>query len=531
MSERLLAVLSALYPTAFRREFGEECKQLVRDRLRDERGPAAQVRLWLDLLRDCVLGVPRLHIAARPALAPTSDADAPACGTMFWIEEDRHLRPAFLFCAGFLSVVAFGSLLLWMALGRYQRENSLSTMLAGQPRIAKFHSPAVIGVSLQREYVSFEVTPRKAPGAALLRAALTLGPRHGNPNPAADANTAQPHVETATRALVEALQSHSIVMFGESHANKQEYAWLCSLVKDKAFHARVDDIVLEFGNSLYQNSVDRYVAGEDVPFEQVEKAWRNVAGAVGPVSPVYGEFYQAVRESNRMYPRHKIRLVLGDPYADWSKIGDAEDLGPFVSHRDEWYAQVVKEEVLEKGHRALLIMGAGHFRRSNGPGLIERTIRAAGVDPYLVLFGTNVVGGYDDVDARFDAWKTPAIVSLAGNWVGDLPAMPVLTCGAEAPNALRMSTAADAMLYVGPRDMLTQVNVPASELENTDYGREINRRLMIEMGRTMQFTEPGETPQCHRQDQQRAVRGPIGPPPPPMPKSMRDPLPPRPPSQ
>ena len=182
----------------------------------------------------------------------------------------------------------------------------------------------------------------------------------------------------ATAAMVDAINTHTIVMFGETHANKQEYAWLCSLVRDPAFHARVDDIVVEFGNSLYQKSVDRWIAGEDVPMAQVEKAWRNVVGAVGPVSPVYAEFYEAVRESNRMPGSHKVRLLLGDPYADWEKIKDAEDLGPFVAHRDEWYAQVVKDEVLAKGHRALLIMGAGHFRRANGPGLIEQKLRAFG---------------------------------------------------------------------------------------------------------------------------------------------------------
>ena len=44
------------------------------------------------------------------------------------------------------------------------------------------------------------------------------------------------------------------------------------------------------------------------------------------------------------------------------------------------------------------------------------------------------------------------------------------------------------------------------------------------------FTDPAETPQCHRPARQTVASGPIGPPPP-MPRSMRDPLPPRPPSQ
>jgi hypothetical protein len=265
---------------------------------------------------------------------------------------------------------------------------------------------------------------------------------------------------------------------------------------------------------------------------QVEKAWRNVVGAVGPVSPVYAEFYHAVRESNRMSGSHKVRLLLGDPYADWEKIKNAEDLGPYIAHRDDWYAQVVKDEVLAKGHRALLIMGAGHFRRANGQGIVEQQLRGMGADPYLVVFGTNVVGAYDDVDPRFDSWKTPAIVALAGNWVGDLPAIPVLTGGMGPASSLKMAAAADAMLYVGPRDTLTSVNVPASELENSDYGKEINRRLMIQMGRTMTFTLPPETPQFQRPAPQQAAAGNVHRfPQAQAPKSMNDRLPPRPPSQ
>ena len=120
---------------------------------------------------------------------------------------------------------------------------------------------------------------------------------------------------------------------------------------------------------------------------------------------------------------------------------------------------------------------------------------------------TNVVGAYDEVDPRFDSWKTPAIVALAGNWVGDLPAMPVLTGGLGPANSLKMSAVADAMLYVGPRDSLTAVNVPVRELENSDYGKEINRRLRIQMGRTMTFALPAETPQFQGPAPQRAAGG------------------------
>ena len=67
--------------------------------------------------------------------------------------------------------------------------------------------------------------------------------------------------------MIQLFQTHDIVMFGEVHDSKQEYEWLCKLVKTPGFSDHVDDIVVEFGNALYQKTVDRYVAGENVPFE------------------------------------------------------------------------------------------------------------------------------------------------------------------------------------------------------------------------------------------------------------------------
>jgi hypothetical protein len=191
---------------------------------------------------------------------------------------------------------------------------------------------------------------------------------------------------------------------------------------------------------------------------------------------------------------------------------------------------VVKEEVLANHHHALLIMGAGHFVRRKGAGLVEQAIRATGVQPYLVVFGTNAVGGYDDLDHHFDTWSLPAIVTLSGNKVGELPANPVLTGGEVAPNSQKMEDVTDAMLYVGSRDTLTQVFVPRSELVNTAYGKEIERRLQIQTGRTMDFTEASEGPQYQRPPQQSVSNG-IRRLPPNPPKSINDPLPPRPPSQ
>ncbi len=332
-------------------------------------------------------------------------------------------------------------------------------------------------------------------------------------------------------AVVRAFETHNIVMFGEWHACKQEHEWLRALVSTPAFADHVDDIVVEFGNSLYQKSIDRYIAGETIPSEQAQRAWRNVVGAVGPPSPVYEEFFKAVREVNlKRHGKHQLRVVLGDPYADWDKIQDREGLGPFVANRDSWYAQVVKDEVLAKNHRALLIMGWGHFLRRNGPGAIEQQLRAAGAKTYLIVFGTNVTGGYDDLDKRFDSLAPPAVIDLQnGGWAGELPAFPVLTGGTAPANALKLKDVADALLYVGPRDGLTQLSMPRSELEGTAYGKEIARRYKIQTGGDIDFAGYREEAPAFERPRAAGSGGPrpLGAPP----KSFRDPLPPRPPSK
>jgi hypothetical protein len=275
---------------------------------------------------------------------------------------------------------------------------------------------------------------------------------------------------------------------------------------------------------------------------------------VGPPSPATASLYEAVREENlKRRGKHQMRILCGDPYIDWEKVKEKGDIGPYLGNRDQWFTQVVKDEVLAKHHRALLIMGWGHFarvlpfpRRFS----IEQELQAAGAKTYLIIVGTNTPGGYDDIDHRFDSWPTPVIVSLSGNWVGELPAMSILSGGgaegyqwmisstpsspASAPPPVKLQEVADALLYLGPRDSLTSINMTRAELDGTPYGKEIERRLAIEgfpadVAAQLESAN-SETPQFSRP--KAAPPPPPAPPSAPPPKNMGPPpLPPRPPSQ
>jgi hypothetical protein len=92
-------------------------------------------------------------------------------------------------------------------------------------------------------------------------------------------------------------------------------------------------------------------------------------------------------------------------------------------------------EVLAKHRRALLILGTFHFLRhfDSPPGRkhfdIEQQLRETGANSFLIVFGTNTTVGPDEMDQRFDSWPAPVIVPLGSDWVGELPAIPVVTEG------------------------------------------------------------------------------------------------------
>jgi hypothetical protein len=316
-----------------------------------------------------------------------------------------------------------------------------------------------------------------------------------------------PKPQDPIQGIVELFDTYRIVMLGEIHECRQEHELLRKLIAAPGFSERVNDIVMEFGNARYQDVVDRYIAGENIPIEDVQKAWRDTVGALGPASPLYGEFYVAVRAVNQNRPKQRrLRVLLGDPPIDWGRVSTIEDIAFYLPFRDQFYASVVRYQALAKGRKALLIMGEGHFRRAGGrPGAIENELLMALVKPYVIMPGSNMVRSYDDLDSRFNALPAPSLVEMKGNWIGDLPA-PV-----RGSTMGTWEQAADAYLYLGPRDRITVVKNRRSDLDGTAYGNELQRRMTIMFGKAPDFL-----PKSNSGSEQPAF-SPVSAPPPPLP--------------
>lgn len=75
------------------------------------------------------------------------------------------------------------------------------------------------------------------------------------------APTQTPKAQPAIDSIIEAFDNYSIVMLGEVHWNLQQHRFIQGLLRDRRLPGKIDDVAVEFGNSLYQPLIDRHVAG------------------------------------------------------------------------------------------------------------------------------------------------------------------------------------------------------------------------------------------------------------------------------
>jgi hypothetical protein len=167
----------------------------------------------------------------------------------------------------------------------------------------------------------------------------------------------------ASREVLALFDQHRLVMLGEQHRRKEFYDFLHAVVNEPDFPIRVNDIVIEAGNSRFQPILDRYIRGDNVPITELRKIWQDTTMVAVWDSPLYRDFLASVRELNARLPvARRLRVLAGDPPIDWASVKNKDDFQRFAD-RDLSYATVVEREVLTKGRRALLIVGGIHVIR------------------------------------------------------------------------------------------------------------------------------------------------------------------------
>lgn len=285
--------------------------------------------------------------------------------------------------------------------------------------------------------------------------------------------------------ILDAFGSHQIVALGEGlHGNTQGHAFRLALIRDPRFAAVVNDIVVEFGSARYQAVMDRFVSGGDVPGAELRKAWQDTTQ--GPLwdSPIYEEFFRAVRQVNvTLSSDRQLRVLLGDPPIDWETVKTPHDLARWIGLREQAVVDVIKREVLARNRRALVIYGDGHFLRytkwvgSDHPTLVSM-IEREGTKAFSVW--TNTTVELERMQWSIASWPIPSLTLVRGTKLGTLNFK--YFAGMETAPPTTMEEQFDAVLYLGPPSSITMSEISAALCADADYTKMRLARLALGPG-------------------------------------------------
>ena len=316
---------------------------------------------------------------------------------------------------------------------------------------------------------------------------------------------AQPSVKPAVDGVLALFQAKPVVVLCDYHGLAQQEDFYSVMVRDPRFAEKVGNVIVEFGGESSQSIIDRYIAGDDVPADELRKVWTETPGWIpGPTRLGYINFFVAVRAANtRLAPERRIKVWLGEPKVDWSKINSVEELRPYIAQRDDNYVRIIRDEIIARKKKALLIIGTGHIF---GTAYLRNKLDK--VNPGVLATVAPFTGYFEpECNAKFVArakdWPVPAAVSPTAttslkafletpgcNFLGPASVKSVLatpvdklppgTTSAEEMlrNVISMQSGedADALLYLGPPDTLTESPYDPAIYLDPAYFKEQDRR-------------------------------------------------------
>ena len=313
-------------------------------------------------------------------------------------------------------------------------------------------------------------------GAGAVAMAGATAPWIGQGANAEERGGSQRDARQLADAVLAAFEHHRVVAIGEIHGQQEHHDALQVMLADPRLPEVLDDIVVEFGNALYQPTMDRFVAGPAVENTDLRLVWRNTTQS--PMStwdaPVYEQLYRMVRATNwPLSPEKQIRVLLGDPPIDWARVTTRDDVIAFLAERDDHMASVVRTEVLDKGRRALICYGSVHVAHAPagdpGGGGVAQLEQETSQHVYVIL-----AGGHP----RLSSYPRRTVIPCRGTWLesadaGQFGYMPSLFCGTT------LGSLADAVLYLGQeKDQTQSLWNPAIYLD-PQYWAELQRRNAI----------------------------------------------------
>jgi hypothetical protein len=277
--------------------------------------------------------------------------------------------------------------------------------------------------------------------------------------------------QDAISAILDAFKTHSVVGLGEAHAHWQIEHFRESLIRDPRFQEAVQIIVVESGSARFQDTIDRFTNGEDIPAETLRGVWQNAAKVFE--QPMYEQFFRTVRAVNAsLHPERRLRVLLGED--------------PTHLDRDRFVADLIRREVLAKQKRALVTYGNAHFLRHDPIAdgrkgafyTMSMDLERAGEARVFGIWA-NTCTELSKLQPDVSHWPIPSLALIRGTVLGradyayfhsfggwrlTADGQPVIVNGRpviDPPRpGLRMEDLYDGVLYLGPPSQMTFSDSP-----------------------------------------------------------------------
>ena len=266
----------------------------------------------------------------------------------------------------------------------------------------------------------------------------------------------------AATAILDAFRTHQFVGIGDAHGNVKGEAFYLALVRDPRFPGAVNDILLESGNARHQELLDRYVRGEDVKPDVLQRIWLDTTQQqVASLEP--SDLVLAVRTLNATLPaERRLRVLLGEPPLDWDRIRTVEDMRQWndspAANRDQFAVDLVRREVFAKNRRVLALYGAGHFFRRVVSESMVTLLETPGTKMKAFTIWTNSAAELSAMQPDVASWPVPSLALLRGTVLGQVNIAEYFgQFGKDIPEQWRaaMEDQFDAVLHIGPLSEIT----------------------------------------------------------------------------
>ncbi len=288
--------------------------------------------------------------------------------------------------------------------------------------------------------------------------------------------------------IIQTFQKCNIIGLGEGgHHLENSHQFFQKMFDNKIIQKTINIVIVEFANAKYQDILDSYIFGEEVPINELRKVWRESTQCIERFgeATIYFELLQKIRTVNfSLSANNKIRVLGGDPPIDWEAVRSLDDYNKSNCQRNIYPAELAIEYGLNRSMKVLVIYAEYHITKTiDKTGFSHSNITTCINDKYPSAIKVIAVLNPQEFKLGKQTENCPlySIIDLNNEEVGNLPAEKYFTQIFNENGKIvlfndhKIKELFDAFLYVGSSELWKRVDFPRSVFTDDEW-KELNRR-------------------------------------------------------